>query len=523
VALGSILRTIRLNFRDIPDGSPWIEPPSRNFIDRALTRKWREMRLRPSSLSEDGVFLRRLCFDVIGRPPTVEELREFLADRDPGKRDRWIDRLIGSPEYVDHWAAKWADRLGCNQRFTGFKGAYSYHRWIRDQVAANVPFDRFVRTIVTARGANYSNPPASFYRRIRSPEEAAETVSQLFLGIRIQCARCHNHVSERWTRDDYYGFAAFFGRLRYKDGPQYFELYNKEETVYLDPERRLRRPGTRDEVSPRTLGASQPIASNSLDPREALAEWLTSRDNPYFAKATVNRLWFHLFGKGIIDPVDDMRDSNLAASPELLDELAADFIDHDFDVEHTLRTILRSRAYQLSATPNPSNRNEARYFSRAYVRLLSAERLLDAISAISEVPERLFHLPAGTTAAQIPDGEFVHPFLRSFGSPRRSEACECERESDSTLEQALQIVGGKTVHMKIQEPKNRIGRLLAAGASDEAVVDDLFLACLSRQPDDAERAAALGVLGAAGPDARRKAIEDLFWSLLNHPEFLFQH
>jgi hypothetical protein len=522
VHLGPQVGTSRLVFLDRVPGFAWPDPPENNFIDRHVFAKLRLLRIPPSDLADDYTFVRRVYLDAIGTLPTPDEVRAFASDRRPDKRARLIDALLERPEYVDYWALKWADRLGCNQRFVGLKGAFSYHRWVRDQVAANVPFDEFVRTIVTAKGSNYTTPPASFYRRLRSPEEAAEAVSQLFLGVRLQCARCHNHVAERWTQDDYYGFAAFFAQVRFKNGPQTYAQYNKEETVYLKPGVEVVHPRTGAAMPPKPLLAPAANVAPGADRREALAEWLTAPENPFFAKAAVNRVWFHLTGRGIVDPVDDLRDSNPPASAELLQALADDFIAHGFDVKHTVRTVLNSRIYQLDARPLPLNADDARYFSHATVRLLGAEPLLDAVCQVTGVREPLFHLPAGTRAVQLPDGEFAHPFLRTFGQPSRSESCECERGSDSTLEQALQVVGGRTVGEKVRAAGNRLGALLATGRDDGRVVDELFLAALGRPAGPEERAAALAAFGRAGA-VRRRAAEVLLWSLLNHPEFLFQH
>jgi hypothetical protein len=522
VHLGAQVATSRLVFLEPVPGFAWPDPPENNFIDRHVFAKLKLLRIPPSGLADDATFVRRVYLDAIGVLPTSGEVRAFLADARPDKRARLIDALLERPEYVDFWAMKWADRLGCNQRFVGLKGAYSYHRWVRDQVASNVPFDRFARSIVTAKGSNYTNPPASFYRRLRSPEEAAEAVSQIFLGVRMQCARCHNHVAERWTQDDYYGLAAFFSQVRFKNGPQAYAQYNKEETVYLRYDAEVSHPRSGAVMSPKPpLGPVARVAPGA-DRREALADWLTSPSNPFFARAAVNRVWYHLTGRGIVDPVDDLRESNPPASAELLQALADDFVAHGYDVKHTIRTVLNSRTYQLDSQPLPLNAEDARYFSHAAVRLLAAEPLLDAVCRLTGVPERLFHLPPGTRAAQVPDGEFTHPFLRTFGQPPRSEACECERGSDSTLEQALQIVGGRTVGDKVRDPGNRLGPLLAAEADDARVVDELFLAALARAPAPGERALALAPFRRPGAD-RRRAAEDLLWSLINHPEFLFQH
>jgi hypothetical protein len=522
VSFEHLIATAHLIFREPVPGLVWVEPHENNFIDKHVFAKLKLLRLPPSELSDDAMFCRRVYLDLIGLVPTPEELVRFVEDRRPGKRARLIDELLRRPEYVDFWTLKWADRLGCNQRFTGVKGAISFHRWIRDQVAANVPFDRFVRAVVTAKGPNFTEPAASFYRRIRTPEDAVETVSQVFLGVRLGCARCHNHVADRWTQDDYYGMAAFFSQVRYKNGPQEYALYNKEETVYLAHDAEIRQPRTGVVMACKPLGGEPIPIGGDEDRREKLVDWLVAPSNRYFARAAVNRIWFHMMGCGIVEPVDDMRDSNPPASGELLDALAEDFRSHGYDVRRTIRLIANSRVYQLSSLPNPFNKEDARYFSHATVRMLSAEQLLDSASRIADVPEKLFNLPAGSRAAQVPDGELVHPFLKDFGQPARADACECERGADSTLEQALQIVGGRTLHSKVVTPDNRIGKLMKAGADDATIVDQLFLATLSRHPSEDELTLAASALAKSGSD-RRKATEDLFWILLNHPEFLFQH
>ena len=522
VSFEHLVATSRLTFREPVPGLVWVDPPANNFIDEHLFAKLKLLRIPPSELSDDAMFCRRVYLDVIGLVPTPEEIVRFLDDDGPDKRARLIDALLKRPEYVDFWALKWADRLGCNQRYTGVKGAISFHRWIRDQIAANVPLDQFVRALVTAKGPNFTHPPASFYRRIRSPEDAVETVSQVFLGVRVGCAKCHNHVADRWTQDDYYGMAAFFSQVKYKNGPQNYAQYNKEETVYLVADSEVIQPRTGAVMKPKPLGGAPVEVKGDDDRREKLVDWLVAPSNPFFTRAAVNRIWYHLMGRGIVEPVDDLRDSNPPASAGLLEALANDFSAYGFDVKRTIRLITSSRAYQLSSLPNPFNAQDTRYFSHATVRMLSAEQLLDSASLAAGVPEKLFNLPAGSRAAQVPDGELVHPFLKDFGQPARADACECERGSDSTLEQALQVVGGRTLHSKVVARDNRIGKLLKSAADDATLVEQLFLATLSRYPSTAERELAESALANQAAD-RRRAAEDLFWALLNHPEFLFQH
>jgi hypothetical protein len=523
ISFEHLVATSVLVFREPVAGLVWVDPTAKyNFIDDHVFAKLKLLRVPPSELAGDTMYCRRVYLDLIGLVPTPEELVTFLNDPRHDKRARLVETLLTRPEYVDFWTLKWADRLGCNQRFTGVKGAISFYRWIRDQIAGNVPLDRFVRAVITAKGPSFTHPPASFYRRIRNPEDAVETVSQVFLGVRLGCAKCHNHVAERWTQDDYYGMAAFFSQVRYKNGPQNYAQYNKEETVYLAPGAEIRQPRTGAVMKPKPLGAALFDVNGDDDRRERLVDWLVAPDNPFFARAAVNRVWYHLMGRGIVEPVDDLRESNPPASAELLKALADDFVAHGFDVKRTIRLIVNSRVYQLSSLPNKFNADDKRYFSHATVRMLSAEQALDSASLAADVPEKLFNLPVGARAAQIPDGELVHPFLKDFGQPARADACECERESDSTLEQAFQIVGGRTLHAKVIAGNNRIGKLLKSGADNGTLVEQLFLATLSRYPNASERDLSVSALADPAGD-RRRAAEDLFWTLLNHPEFLFQH
>ncbi len=337
--------------------------------------------------------------------PEPDDVRSFLADPSPGKRESLTRRLLASPEFADHWAMKWADRLGCNQRFVGKIGAHKYFAWVRHQIASNVPEDRFVRQIITASGGNYEHPPAGFYRLPRSPEDRAEQVAQVFLGVRIGCARCHNHPGERWTQDDYYRFAAFFAQMKYRDGPFFIQKYDKEETVLPARGGEVVHSRTGQTMSPQPLGMPLKPSSEQeapADRRELLARWLVAPENPFFARAAVNRIWQHMFGRGIVEPVDDFRASNPPSHPELLDWLAVRFVDLGFDRKALLREIVLSRTYQLSSQTNDTNADEDRYFSRAYVRRLGAEQLLDCIGQATGVPERFNGFPLGTRSCAAP-------------------------------------------------------------------------------------------------------------------------
>lgn len=505
----------------VPDFT-WLAPPENNVIDRLVFAKLRLLQLQPSELASDEEFLRRSFLDAIGKLPSSEEAKHFLADSNPHKRDRLIDALLERPEFTDWWAMKWTDRLGCNQRFVGKIGAVKYHDWIRQAILDNMPEDEFVRRIVTAGGGNYGYPPAGFYRRLRDPLVRAEEVAQLFLGVRLQCARCHNHPGERWTQDDYYGLAAFFARLQYRDGPFFVEIYDKEETVFPTRQGEVIQPRTGQVAQPKFLGDKALSIPPHADRREILARWLTSPDNPFFARASVNRLWFHLFGRGIVDPVDDFRGTNPPSHEELLTFLADDFVRHGFDRKHMIGAIMKSRTYQLSSQTTASNAEDDKYFSHARVRLLGAEQLLDAIGSATGTPEKFPGWPVGTPAVALADGEYQHSFLEAFGRPARAMACECERGNDTTLIQALQLVGGRVVQEKIHSDRGRVAHLLAENRSNAEIIDELFLATLTRHPSLDEQKSLVARLDGAGP-SRRQAAEDILWALINHREFLFQH
>ena len=546
-----LFATAQLVFREPVPEFRWPDPPIANEIDRHVFAKLKLLSIEPSDLTSDAEFARRVHLDVIGRLPRPDEVRTFLEDGRSDKRARLIDALLERPEFADWWALKWADRLGCNQRFVGKAGAIKYHAWIRHAMAVNMPEDEFVRSLLVASGPNYSQPAASFWRRLRTggigsqidPLLAGEEISQLFLGVRIGCARCHNHPAERWTRDDYYGLAAFFARVRFKDGPFVNQQYDKENTVFLVPSAEVRHPDTGAQVAPRVLGREgdapaepvrrdpqSPVAldteSSTLDDasdrRVPFARWLTLPGNPWFARAAVNRIWFHLFGRGIVEPVDDLRSSNPPSNAELLEALTGEFAQSGFDRKRLIRTILNSRTYQLSSRPTPTNADDDRYFSHAGIRLMQSEQLLDAICDATGTPAGFAEFPSRTRAVQLPDGEYQHPFLKAFGRPARAMACECERENETTLEQALHLVSGRFVHARLTDDEGRAARLAAAGLANDEVVDELFLATLCRHPTDEERRIGREPLQSAR-NSRRAALEDLLWTLLNHEEFLFQH
>jgi hypothetical protein len=519
------LQTVRLTYLEPREGFVWPNPPENNYIDKFVFAKLKMLSIPPSDLCTDQEFVRRAYLDLCGILPAPKEVRDFLDDKSPDKRAKLIDALLERPEYADFWTLKWSDVFRSNRKTIQIKGTYVFQHWLREHVAKNTGFDAVVREMLTASGSTFANPPANYYRIASDPQNLAETTAQLFFGIRMQCAKCHNHPFERWTQDDYYSMAAFFARVRRKKDPMEPGPDPKKpggaEIVYDGRSGEVKQPRTGQEMKPKFMGGATPTIPPGVDRRQVLADWLASGDNPFFAKSVANRIWFHLSGKGIVDPVDDFRDSNPSANDELLDALAKDFAANKFDVKHLIRVIMNSRTYQLSAQANQFNADDSKYFSHATTKLLTAEQLLDAICTVTEAPEKFAGLPAGTRATQLPDGGVNHPFLKTFGQPARELACECERESDSNLAQALQLINGATINEKMRNANNRIGRLLKANTPERAMLDELYLSTLSRLPNEENVKVALEHVARA-PD-KRKAWEDIQWALLNAKEFLFRH
>jgi hypothetical protein len=523
------LVSVRLGYLKPRPGFRWPNPPQNNYIDTHVFAKLKLLSLPPSDLCTDREFIRRAYMDLCGVLPEPAAAKAFVASADPNKRPRLVDELLLRPEYADFWTMKWSDVLRSSRNVIQVKGTYVYQQWLRGHLAANTPFDRVVRELLTAVGSSSVNPAANYYRIARDPASLAETTAQLFLGVRLQCAKCHNHPFERWTQDDYYSTAAFFARVRRKPAPEPGagplrarpEGLALAEVVYDARTGEMLQPRTKRAVPPRFLGGAAPTLAPGRDRREVLAEWLAGPGNPFFARSLANRIWFHLLGRGIVDPVDDFRDSNPPANDALIDALADDLASHRFDVQHLIRAVMSSRTYQLSARANDDNKDDAKYFSHGLAKQYAAEQLLDAICFATGVPEKYPGLPLGMRAAQLPDGEIDHPFLKTFGRPRRELACECEREGDSTLAQALDLVNSPTINEKLRSPDNRLGRLLAQKLPPPAVLDELYMAALTRPPHEAEAQATLAYVAQAKDP--RKAWEDVLWALLNAKEFLFRH
>jgi hypothetical protein len=521
----------------VPDrpGYAWKAVPENNYIDRHVFAKLRTLHLLPSALCPDEVFLRRAYLDAIGVLPTPAEVRAFLADTRPDKRGRLVDGLLRRPEFADFWALKWADLLRNEEKVLDAKGVRLFHGWIRRAIAEGKPLNEFARELIASRGSTYSQPAANYYRALRDPQVRAEATAQVFLGVRLQCARCHNHPFDRWTQGDYHSLAAFFARVQYRivENNRRDKLdkheFAGEQVVYMDRKGEITHPNTGEVLRPRFPG-TETCVEGEADRLRALADWVARPDNPFFARAQVNRVWYHLLGRGIVDPLDDFRASNPPANAALLEALSKDFAAHKFDLRHLVRTIMTSRTYQLSAVPNDTNADDEANFARAIVRPVQAEVLLDAVAQVSGVRPRFTGFPDGTRAVQLPgvgaskrrrqplsDAE---RFLASFGKPVRSLSCECERSDDSTLARAFQLITGPLLNRMLEEPDNRLGKLLAAGESDGAIVEELYLAALSRRPRAEEKRRALALV--AGAKERRAALEDVLWGLLNAKEFLLR-
>jgi hypothetical protein len=510
------MASVRLAYLKPAPGFVWPDPPARTPLDAAAFAKLKTLGIAPAGLCTDSQFVRRAFLDSTGRLPTAAETTAFLAAPD---RDALIDSLLGRPEFADWWAMKWADVLRVSRATLGAKGANGFHLWLRDRFAAGTPLDALARELLTAGGDTAVHPAAGFWRTAKEPQARAEAVAQLFLGARIGCAKCHNHPFERWTQDDYHSLAAVFGRVRTRAVPGSGARTNvagANEVVAVVRKGEVVQPRTGKTLRPDVPGGGLPDVPPGADRRAVFADWLTA--SPQFARALANRVWFHLVGRGVVDPVDDLRDSNPASNDVLLDALTAELVAGKFDLRHLVRQVMRSRVYQLAADPTAGD--DTRYFGSATVKLLTAEQLLDAVGDVTGVPERFAGLPPGTRAVQLADGDTGHPFLKAFGRPARELPCECERTSDGTMPQALHLLNGPTVGDKLRVPDNRLGRRLAAGASDDAILDELYLRAVSRRPTAEERRLALGHVAAGD---RRAGWEDVLWAVLNSREFLFRH
>lgn len=499
-----------------------------NYVDELASAKFRELGIEPAPLCDDATFLRRAFLDTIGTQPSVDETRAFLSSNDSKKRDAVVDRLLGltgdakldtfNDQYAAWWALKWSDLLRNDSNVTGEQGMWAMHNWLREAFRTNKPFDSFVRELVTAKGSIYRNGPANFFRINGNSSDLAEATAQLFLGVRLQCAKCHHHPFEKYGQEDYYSFASFFARVGTK-GSQEFGLFGGEQVVIVRAGGEVAHPKTGAVMKPVLLEGKE--ADNPLDRRIPLAEWLTSPTNYYFARSIANRYVSYLLGRGLVEPVDDMRATNPASNPQLLDALAKELVESGYNVKKLMRSILTSRLYQLDSQPTAANASDRRFYSHYKVKRISAEALLDAIDASAATKTKFQNLPLGTRAIELPDAEYPDYFLKTFGKPRRVSVCECERSPDESLAQALHTLNGDIVMGKIAAADGRIAKLLAAKKPHDEIVDEIYLSTLCRHPNLAEKEAAKQFL--ADSPTPKDCYEDLQWALVNSKQFLFVH
>ncbi|MEY2428749.1 MAG: hypothetical protein QOJ40_1634, partial [Verrucomicrobiota bacterium] len=503
----------------------------RNLIDNLVLEKLQSLNLPPSPRCTDPDFIRRAFIDTTGVLPTAAETRAFLASKAADKRDRLIESLLGRPEFVDYWSYKWSDLLLVSSKQLKASAAmWSYYNWIRNNVAANTPWDAFVRKIIMAQGSTLENGAANFYVLHDDPRAMSETASQAFLGMSINCAKCHNHPMEKWTNDQYYQMANLFARVRVKSGAS-----EGDNVVFVSNSGDLVQPLTGHPQPPAPLDGRALAMDSPEDRRAALADWLVSRENPYFSRAMVNRIWSNFMGVGLVQAVDDMRATNPASNEKLLSAQAKFLADHHYDLKSLMRLILQSETYQRDSKALPQNAGETRFYSHYYPRRMMAEVMHDAIAQITGVPTQFTidrrnnnaglgdKYPLGLRAIQLPDTQTDSYFLKAFGRPDREKTCECERTVEPTVSQVLHIANGDTFNKKLEAKNNRIGKALEANTPNEKIVEDLFLDALSRYPTKAEKEKILKTLEAADPADRRSVLEDVYWAVLSTKEFLFNH
>jgi hypothetical protein len=495
-------------------GTRFTRPPEANFIDRHAWNKLDALGIAPSDRADDATFLRRVFLDTIGTLPTGAEARLFLADARPDKRARLIDQLLARSEYADYWAMRWSDLLRVDRDTITPAGAVAMTRWLRRQFADNRPYDEMVRDILTARGSTAAEGPAAIYKALATPEEMSRSFSQLFLGIRIQCAQCHHHPSDRWGQDDYYALAGFFSGVGRKPLP------GAAEAILAQKGAELNHPRTGKPVPARALGAPPADFTTTPDRRTVLAQWITAPENPYFSRAIANRLWAHYLGRGLVEPLDDLRATNPASNEPLLDELARHLLDVRYDLKAFTRMLLNSRLYQLSSRSDPSNAADEQNFSHAQPKALPAEVLLDAISQATGVPEKFNGWPEGYRAIQVWDNRMPSYFFRIFGRPVRASVCECERSNEPSISQALHLMNSEEIMSKIRARSGAARRLAESNKPPAEIVDELYLGTLSRYPNEKEKALMLQVFTQSASD-RRAAAEDVLWALLNTREFVY--
>jgi len=499
--------------------------PVHNEIDRLVYARHRQLGLVVSDLCTDAEFIRRATLDTLGKLPRPERVREFLASKDPRKRDKYIDELLADPDWADFWAIKWGDLLRPNTRHVGVKPVLLIDRWIRRKFRAGTPYDEFVRELLTATGSSHEVGPVAMLRDKRDPKFLGAFVSRVFMGVRLDCAQCHHHPSEKWGQDDYYQMAAFFGSLKRKGQGISAPISGEPEYWWWEPGGKVTHPVTGEVMPPRPPDGAPMKIPPDQDPREALVNWLVAPDNPFFGRAVVNRVWGEMFGKGIVDPVDDFRASNPPSNEALLDWLARDFVQYGFDLKRTIRHILRSRTYQSSSLANDSNVGDERNFARSLRRRLPAEVMADALTAVTGVPARFEGLAQGAPAMQNWNRTMRSTLLDTFGRPDASAECPCERDPAPTIVQSLHLMNSADLEARISHRDGTAARLAKSELTPAQIVEELYLLIYSRLPSAEEQKVATAAFkdDKGQPAERQKAIEDLMWALLNTPEFVLNH
>jgi hypothetical protein len=498
----------------------WSALPVNNFIDEMAWRKLRALNILPSDPVDDATFLRRAYLDAIGRLPSPEEARRFLADADRRKRDQLVEALLERPEYADRWANLWADLVRPNPYRVGIKATLSLDTFLRDAFAHNLPYDQFVGELITATGSVWRNGAAVIYRDRRSPDEIVMLVSQLFLGVRLECAKCHQHPFEVYGQGDFYGLAAYFSRVGYAGKGLSPPISGGEESVIVKTSGEVTHPLTGAVLAPKPLGGNAAAEPVEGDRRVALMTWLRSPNHPTFAAAAVNRIWAEFFGVGLVDPVDDFRATNPSSNPELLAALATKFRDNAFDQKRLIALIMKSHLYGLSSMANETNAGDHRNYSRHYRRRLRAEMIADAIDDVTGVPSNYAGAPPETRAARLWTHRTGSMFLDVFGRPDPNQDPPCERIGDATVVQAMHLMNGSHLQGKVSSDHGRVAALATGDVAPEAIVEELYLAAYSRLPTDAEKKQVLPMFSREGM-TRRAAAEDLLWALMNTPEFIF--
>ncbi|MCH2200846.1 MAG: DUF1549 and DUF1553 domain-containing protein [Fuerstiella sp.] len=505
----------------VPAGE-YVRLPVNNFIDELVWQRLQQLNITPSRVCEDHVFLRRATTDICGRIPTPLEVQTFLEDPSMDKRRKLVDRLVLEPDFADHWANKWMDLLRPNPYHVGIKTVMSYDRWIRERFHQRMPWDQFVRELITARGGTWRNGAVTLFRDRRSPDEITTLVSQLFVGVRLECCKCHHHPFEKWSQDDFFGFAAYFGRLGRKGSGISAPISGSEEFIFAGKSGSVSHPVTEKIMAPKPLFGEAAVTANTVDPREVLAEWMTSPDNHLFAQVMANRIWADLMGRGLVEPVDDFRATNPATNQPLLDALGEHFRNTGFSLTELIRTITASYAYQLDSLPNDRNVADTRNYSRHYRHRLRAEVLLDAFVDVSGVARSFDAMPPGTKAKQIWTHRTTSLFLDTFGRPDPNQDPPCERTKESAVVQTLHLMNSEQMFRDIRNDEGKAARLAASESDPSELAGTLYRMIYARSPTPEETELVTSVLSEENAD-RRQSIEDLMWAMINTAEFVFQN